>query len=216
MFTKLANPTILDPYLSAFACVRKPGKAIYCSSELTSGQRWNRVLEQHDVRTNAALKEKLGDVEYERCFQTNMESNKGWSARFVTIVRHSQDDRTDVIDPGPLDVPDWKKDQNLYYAFWETLIRNHMREVRFNQDWQFSSGCTYEFAVAFDAHIPTLDSEGTELSPYAAIEMVQKAVANLKEDGFDTSKLQKHLQLIQSVFRTGPEQGSSDQDRPSV
>jgi hypothetical protein len=199
MFTKLPDPTILAPYLSAFDCVLKPGKtAIYCSSELTSGQRWNLVLKK-----------------YERYFQTNMASNKGWSARFVKIVRHGLNDGTEVIDPGPLDVPDWKGDQKLYYAFWETLIRNHVREVRFNQDWQFSSGCTYEFAVAFDAHIPTLDSEGTELSPYAAIEMVQKAVASLKEDGFDTAKIQNHLQLMQSVVSIDPEQGSS-QDRPSV
>ena len=91
-----------------------------------------------------------------------------------------------------------------------------MREVRFNQDWQFSSGCTYEFAVAFDAHLSTLDSEGTELSPYAAIEMVQKAVAGLMEDGFDTTKIQSHLQLMQSVVSIGLEQGNSDQDRPSV
>jgi|HubBroStandDraft_5_1064220.scaffolds.fasta_scaffold171649_1 hypothetical protein len=216
MFTKLPDPTILAPYLSAFDCVLKPGKtAIYCSSELTSGQRWNLVLKKYDVKTNAALKEKLGDAEYERYFQTNMASNKGWSARFVKIVRHGLNDGTEVIDPGPLDVPDWKGDQKLYYAFWETLIRNHVREVRFNQDWQFSSGCTYEFAVAFDAHIPTLDSEGTELSPYAAIEMVQKAVASLKEDGFDTAKIQNHLQLMQSVVSIDPEQGSS-QDRPSV
>jgi hypothetical protein len=216
MFTKLADHTILDPYLSAFACVLKPGKAIYCSSELTSGRRWNRVLDEHSVKTNAALETKLGKAEFERCFQMNMESNKGWSARFATIVRHSQNGGTDVVDPGPLKVPDWKA-QDLYYAFWETLIRNHVREIRFNEDWQFSSGCTYEFAVAFDAHIPTLDSEGTELSPYAAIEMVQKAVASLKENGFDATKLQKHLQLMQSVASIRlPEQGSSYQNRPNI
>jgi len=213
-FTKLDDPKILAPYLSAFDCIRKPGKAIYCSSELTSGRRWNRVLEQNGVGSDAALKEKLGAEDYGRCYQINMESNKGWSARFVTIVRHSQNDGTDVIDPGPLSVPGWK--QPRYYAFWETLIRNHVREVRFNQDWQFSNGCTYEFAVAFDAHIPTLDSEGTELSPYAAVEMVQKAVASLKEDGFDTTKLQEHLQRMESLSIKLPEQGSSYQDRPNV
>jgi len=215
MFTKLADPTILDPFLSAFACVLKPGKtAIYCSSELTSGRRWNLVLEQHGVKTNAAMKEKLGSAEYERFFQTNMADNKGWSARFATKVRLRHDE-TDVINPGPLYIPDWKGDQKLYYAFWETLIRNHVREVHFNQDWQFSSGCTYEFAVAFDAHLPTLDCEGTELSPYVAIEMVQKAVASLKEDGFDTTKLQEHLQRMESLV-SFPEQGGSIQDRPSV
>lgn len=171
-------------------------------------------MEQHDVKSDAALKEKLGAEDYGRYYRTNMESNMGWSARFATIVRHGQNDGTDVIDPGPLSVPGWKQDQ--YYALWETLIRTHVREVRFNQDWQFSNGCTYEFAVAFDNRIPTLDSEGTELHPYAAVEMVQKAVASLKEDGFDTTKLQKHLELMESLVSMRPEQGSSYQDRPSV
>lgn len=186
------------------------------SSELTSGRRWNRLLDEHSVKTNAALETKLGKAGFDRCFQMNMETNKGWSARFAKIVRHGLNDGTEVIDPGPLKVPDWKA-QDPYYAFWETLIRNRVREVRFNEEWQFSSGCTYEFAVAFDAHIPTLDSEGTELSPYAAIEMVHKAVAGLKEDGFDTSKLQKHLQLMQSAASMKlPEQGSSYHDRPNI
>jgi hypothetical protein len=215
MFTTLPDPTILAPYLSALDCVLKPGKtAIYCSSELTSGRRWYRILEQHGVRSNPALKGKLGEAEYERAYQMNMDANKGWSARFATIVRHSHDDGTEVIDPGPLTVPDWKK-QDPYYAFWETLIRHHMREVRFNQDWQFSNGCTYEFAVALDERIPTLDSEGTELSPYEAVELVRKAVANLKGNGFDVAKLQEHLKLIESLLSIRlPGQGSPYQDRP--
>jgi hypothetical protein len=184
-------------------------------TELTSGQRSNRVLKQHGVGSDASLKEKLGADDFGRCYRMNMESNMGWSARFATIVRHGQDDGTDVIDPGPLSVPGWKQDQ--YYALWETLIRTRVREVRFNHDWQFSNGCTYEFAVAFDTRIPTLDFDGAELNPYAAVEMVQKAVVTLKEDGFDTTKIQKHLELMQSVVSIRlPEQGSSIQDRPSV
>jgi hypothetical protein len=217
MFTKLPDPTILAPYLSAFDCVLKPGKtAIYCSSELTSGQRWNRILAQHDVRSSAALKDKLGAAEYEHCYQMNMETNKGWSARFAKIIRYGQNDGTEVIDPGPLKVPDWKA-QDPYYAFWETLIRSHVREVRFNEDWQYSNGCTYEFAVAFDERIPTLDSEGTELNHYEAVGLVRKAVIDLKEDGFDVTKLREHLQRIESLLSIRlPEQGSPYQDRPNI
>jgi hypothetical protein len=213
MFTTLPDPKIVNPFLSAFDCVRKPGKAIYCSSELTSGRRWNRVLEQHGVKSDAALQVAVGEAESKRLSRMNMESNLGWSEKFANIVRYSQNEGTDVIDPGPLYVPGWQQPQ--YYALWETLIRTRVREVRFNQDWQFSNGCTYELSVALDARIPTLDYEGTELNPYEAVDRVRKAVANLKEDGFDVAKLEENLQRIESLLSI-PVQGTSYQAQPNL
>ena len=182
--------------------MRQPGKAIYCSSELTSGRRWYDALRQHGAKSNSALKEKLGEADYQLCYQRNMDANKGWAERFAAIVRHGQNDGTDVINPGPLSVPGWGQDE--YNALWEQLIRTRVREVRFNRNWQFSNGCTFEFAVAFDAGIPRLDSQGEELDPYAAVALVGKAVAGFEKEGFDVEKLQRNLERLKSLLNFPP------------
>ena len=163
MFTTLPDPKIVNPFLSAFDCVRKPGKAVYCSSELTSGRRWNRVLEQHGVKGDAALQVAVGEAESKRLSRMNMESNLGWSEKFANIVRYSQNEGTDVIDPGPLYVPGWQQPQ--YYALWETLIRTRVREVRFNQTGSSVMDAHMSFLLRLTLVSPRLIMKGPNLTP---------------------------------------------------
>jgi hypothetical protein len=201
-FIRLQYPAITEAYLSAFDCMVQPVKAIYCSSELTSGRRWYEVLRQHSVKNSSDLKRKLGEADYQLCYQRNMDANKAWAERFAAIVRHSQSGGTDVINPGPLTVPGWGQDE--YNALWEQLIRTRVREVRFNRNWQFSNGCTFEFTVAFDAGIPRLDSEGEELDTYAAVALIREAVAGLEKEGFDIEKLQRNADSLESLLNFVP------------
>jgi len=68
-------------------------------------------------------------------------------------------------------VPGW--DQPEYLAFWEELIRTRVKAVRFNKNWEFSSGCTFEFVVAMKSDIPTLDAEGNEINFKTAVTSIE-------------------------------------------
>jgi hypothetical protein len=199
-FISLSNPNITAPYLSAIDCVLDGGKAIYCSSELTSGRRLYVALGARGVTSEDELKERLGKEQYGEWRQKNvMNINKSWASKFANFVRHSQNDGTLIINPGPLSDPKWGQDE--YLAFWEELIRTRVREVRFNQNWQFSNGCTFEFAVALDASIPTLDSHEYELGADEAVESVEKAAAELEREGFDVPKLRTNLERLRLLTK---------------
>ena len=53
-----------------------------------------------------------------------------------------------VTNPTAFDVPEWNSDQDKYHAFWEQVIRRHVKKFILLSGWQFSFGCTHEFAVA--------------------------------------------------------------------
>jgi hypothetical protein len=202
-FISLSDPKITAPYLSAIDCTLDGGKAIYCSSELTSGRRLYNALRARGVTSEDELKERLGKELYKEWRQKNVVNvNNSWASKFATFVRHSQNDGTLVINPGPLSDPRWGQDE--YLAFWEELIRTRVTEVRFNQNWQFSNGCTFEFAVALDASIPTLDSHEYELGADEAVESVEKAAAKLEGEGFSIPKLRANLDRLRSLTNLLP------------
>ena len=83
-----------------------------------------------------------------------------------------------------------------------------MKEVRFNKNWQFSNGCTAEFAAALETGIPTLDSEGNPLEQGAAVAYVEQAVEQLGKDRLDIPKeLQDNLERLRSLVEPEPTQG---------
>jgi hypothetical protein len=60
-----------------------------------------------------------------------------------------------VIDPSRLaDVPGWE--QADYHAFWTKVIDQHADKVIFLDGWQYSDGCTIEFAKAVQLGLPRL------------------------------------------------------------
>ena len=192
-FTRLHQEEI-DMVFSGIDCVLNDEQAIYCSSELTSGARLYDVLRENELKTAAELKEKLGKAWWvTNIFEANVKLGKEFAQR----VRNSLNDKTMVITPGPFSARDWSQPEYLF--FWETLLRTRIKSAWFNQNWQFSNGCTFEFAVAYDAGIPTFDHNGTPLDVGEAIELVASAIRQLGADGFDTSKLAENLKRLGTV-----------------
>ena len=116
-----------------------------------------------------------------------------------------------MINPAPFKVPGW--DQPEYLGFWEELIRTRVKAVRFNKNWEFSSGCTFEFVVAMKAEIPTLDAEGSEISFKTAVTSIEAAIS--KFNGFDTKKLQVNLERLTKHRIDVRELGSAAKKVPS-
>ena len=101
-----------------------------------------------------------------------------------------------VITPAPFTAPGWSQPE--YLGFWETLIRTRIKSVWFNREWQFSNGCTFEFAVAHDAELSTFDHNGEPLDRTAGIAAIASAIKRLEAEGFDTAKLQENLERLRA------------------
>jgi hypothetical protein len=184
----LSDLVFTSPFFSAMDCVLHKEQAIYCSSELTSGLRAYTEMRNRKVRSAQELKARCGEAWYKANI---VEVNENAALDFARYVC-KQAGGDAVINPGPLKVPGW--DQREYLAFWEELIRTRVKAVRFNKNWQFSSGCTFEFVVATKLEIPTLDAEGSKIDFKTAVGSIQDAL--LKFDGFDTKKLQANLERL--------------------
>ena len=178
----------VEMVFSAVDCILHRDHVIYCSSELTTGLRLYKALREHGLKTASELRKKMGD----RWFNANLwDVNTEAAIRFAENVRSVFQDRTIVITPAPFSAPGWS--QAEYLAFWEALLRTRIKSVWFNDNWWLSNGCTFEFAVAQDAGLPTVDREGNVLHRNEGIKLVQRAIEELEAEGFDTAKLRENL-----------------------
>lgn len=189
----------IDMVFSGIDCVLNDERAIYCSCELTTGARLYAALREHKVRTAAELKQKLG----KEWFSANIfDANVKLGKEFAQCVRNRLTDKTLVITPGPFMAPTWTQPEYLF--FWETLLRTRIKAGCFNRNWQFSNGCTFEFTVAVDKGLPTLDHNGEPLDLESAIQLIESASRELESDGFDTSALRQNLERLHAIqSRTG-------------
>jgi hypothetical protein len=178
---------------SAMDCVLCGEAAIYASTELTTGVRLYDAMRKTDTKTASQLREKMGREWY----TVNVwDANIASAMAFAAELRRGHDNRTQVITPAPFTAPDWTQPE--YLAFWETLLRDSRRigGASFNRNWQFSNGCTFEFAVAQDAGLSTVDHEGQVLDLDQAIDLVGDAISVLNADGFDTRSLEDNLNRL--------------------
>jgi hypothetical protein len=184
----------IDMVFSGIDCVLNDEKAIYCSSELTSGARLYDALRENKLKSAAELKEKLGKAWFgTHIFDENVKLGK----EFAQCVRNRLTDKTIVITPGPFAAPSWSQPEYLF--FWEMLLRTRIKSACFNRNWQFSNGCVFEFAVARDAGLTTLDQNGMPLDLDGGLQLIESAIRRLDADGFDTSPLSKSLEYLRTI-----------------
>lgn len=183
--------------LSGIDCVLNGELAIYCSSELTTGRRLYDILGKLGLKTALELEEKMGKA---WCETNILRVNIGFATEFAKDVRaklRAKRDNTMVITPAPFDAPDWNQTQ--YLDFWKILIRTRIKAIWFNENWQFSNGCTFEMWIAAEAGVPTFDRHGNPLSRDKAIKSVEEAIRQLRAEGFDTPKLDRHLKRLRAA-----------------
>jgi hypothetical protein len=181
----------MDMAFSAMDCLLLGRKAIYASTELTTGLRLYTELRARQLKTGDELRETMGRAWYSaNIFDANVEAGR----RFADAVRERADGAP-VITPGPFSAPGWS--QAEYLGFWETLIRTRVSAVWFNENWQYSNGCVFEFAVACHASVGTFDHRGRPLSRAEGAGLVRAALAELDRDSFDTTAMRDSLERIE-------------------
>jgi len=197
----LSDSTFTRPYreeidmaFSALDCILDHEKPIYASAELTTGRRFYDALREFHVKTADELKQLKGQDWYTaNIWDANVNAAKGFAAR----VREKVGRKTLVISPAPFSAPGWNKSE--YLAFWAQLLRTRISSTWFKLDWQYSNGCTFEFAVAADAGLPTLDHQGGALHAMQAAELISAAIRDLDSSALDTTKLRENLARLHPV-----------------
>jgi hypothetical protein len=167
-----SDPLVVGAMLSVFSTVLTRNSAIYVSSPLTTGKR-------------ARLWREDGDTSYEEFLATHVVApNRKAAADFVALLRDGTS--KPVIDPTALDdVEGW--DQGDYLYFWGNVISRFAERVVLRDGWEFSRGCSYEFAVARRMNIQCVREDGSPLSLADGVGLIRLAVREEQEKGLDTS-----------------------------
>lgn len=180
----------------AIDCVLNGEKAVYASSELTTGPRLFQLFREHGVKDIPSLKRALGETEWlRRVWNPNVaEANA-----FARELRELLPGRPLTVTPAPFLAPHWNQEE--YLALWESLIRTRFRAVYFSDDWEYSNGCTFELAVAWDAGLPTFDARGDALELAEGMEKITRAARELEAEGFDNHGLLLNLARLEEIRR---------------
>ncbi len=182
--------------MSAFDCMLPDNAGIYCSSDITTGKRfYYEVLKRYEVRSEDELREKLGAEEFKKVQTDLIQANVARGIEFAEKLRERG--KINVVTPGPYFAKGF--DQQHYLYLWEWFIIKKIYEVRFNHDWQYSNGCTFEYAIAAKKGVPRLDYEGNLLDLNMAIERVGAALEELKAADFVIVKLEHNLDLMKTI-----------------
>lgn len=182
--------------MSAFDCVLPDDAGIYCSSDITTGRRfYYEVLKQYECRSDEDLRAKLGEDEFKQVHTKLIQANVARGMEFAEKLRERG--LVNVVTPGPFFAKGF--DQQHYLYLWEWFIIKKVYEVRFNYEWEYSNGCTLEYAIAAKKGIPRLDHEGSFLDLEEAIERVEIAVKNLRKERFVIRKLEQTLGLLKAI-----------------
>jgi hypothetical protein len=186
----------IEMVLSAFDCMLSDDSGVYCSSDVTTGRKlYFEIYERHGVRSEAELKDRLGREGYRRLMARLIEDNVARGVEFTDALRRRG--LTNVINPGPLHARGFE--QEHYHYLWEYVIVKKIREAYFNEGWEYSNGCTLEYAICRRKGIPTLDHRGRQLSLDDAKALVLSAVSGLKARGIEAPMLERNLTLIEAL-----------------
>jgi hypothetical protein len=156
-------------------------------------------LSEHAVASSEELKAKLGAGGCKEVFDELIRHNIARGIAFTEKLR--QRGHTNLINPGPLVAPDF--DQQHYLYLWEWIIIRKAYEAQFNEDWEYSNGCTLEYAIATRKGISRRDHLGNVLELPEAIKRVERAVAALKQAGLRAATLELNLSRLKELSATG-------------
>jgi hypothetical protein len=182
--------------MTAFDCVIPDDSGIYCSTNLTTGRKlYFEIFKQYDVRSDEELATKVGTDRYIKIKAELMQGNIQRGLAFADTLRLRG--FINIITPAPFAALDFT--QQHYFYLWEWIIIKKAYEARFNEGWEFSNGCTMEYAAAARKRIPRFDHIGRPLESSEAIKKIEAAIHELTGHKISADRLQCHLAYLKEI-----------------
>jgi len=164
---------VILEFLASVACEQE---TIYMSAPITSGKR---LLE---FKQNGSKSSRQADL------ATQIISHNRLYAKTVAQKIRTKLDVI-IIDPTVVgDIDGWTQDD--YRFLWAKVIERYVKTVISIDDWNYSNGCAYEFLVAKQLNLKTLDERFNSLSVNQGLLLIEKAVNDLKERFLPTEFLE--------------------------
>jgi hypothetical protein len=162
--------------------------AIYLSTAITTGKRftdWHAAL-----NVNSGMSHPTYLEEYRKRV---VEPNRAEVQRLVRGLRNKLGQV--VINPTALkDLPRWTQDD--YRVFWARVIENYVSKVVFANGWQYSNGCAYEFLIAHNTKVHTVDQKQRPLPFEKGVRLIRSAIEDMEKHGVSTKFLQGVLTAL--------------------
>jgi len=180
-------------YLLGLETVLKTGFGIYVSGPITTGRRFLNFLQRYSADS--------GTAEYAAMFEQEVVRPNVLAQReLVALVANRLAPREVVIDPTVLPIfPDWG--QSDYHSLWATVIERWVKRVVFADDWQYSSGCAWEFLVAYRQGLPVLNAEEQPIELGKAIDLISGAINEIRGVRGNTLLLERTLHELSSTVQ---------------
>lgn len=182
--------------LSLLDCIILDREAVYASSEFTTGRRFYQLCRQYNVRSAEELKSRLGD----KYVSLLLTPNKDAGIRFARDLRALGHPLVLTPNPFHADPLNLKRNwsQSEYLEFWRMVIERKCHAVCFNEGWEFSNGCTFEYLAGLQAGAQLFDHCYKPLNPVLARDTISYAIETLEKDGFSVPKLREVLSELSS------------------
>lgn len=126
--------------LKVYKTILSSDNCFYCSSPITSGQRYINWLEK--IGKNFSDIDKADESYRDSHFKEVIEPNRKHARQIVHRIRKQTG--SIVIDPTVIPaIEDWS--QQNWHSFWEHVIYEYVTVAVFIDGWQYSNGCVHEF-----------------------------------------------------------------------
>ena len=149
-----------------FGTVVEGRAAVYLSAPITSGRNYMLWRQRCQVDESTP--------EYSRLMREGVISpNRDRARRAASRLRSEM--QATVIDPTALpDCKGWT--QADYRILWGRVIEHYASKVVFLDDWEFSSGCVFEFRVANEVGVSCFDEQLRPLDLATGLSLVREAI----------------------------------------
>lgn len=161
----------LDSFAGCFGLQRD--SVAYVSTPITTGKRYYDWLE-------ASSRQPSADPEFVQAHSTEVITVNSLSARALVAKARTVLDKV-VVDPTGLNAPGWAQED--FHAFWTRLITDYVGTVVFNEGWEYSTGCCWEFAAALRVDATLLDANLSPIAPNVALMQTKVAIQRLCQQG---------------------------------
>jgi hypothetical protein len=141
------------------------------------------------------LEKKLGPPNSREVVEEIIRHNIERGREFTENIR--QRGHVNLINPGPFTAPGFE--QQHYHYLWEWVIVKKVYEAQFNEGWEYSNGCTLEYAIATRKGIPRLDHVGNCIDFPQAVQKIERAIDELTKYGIKAGMLADNLAKLKAL-----------------